>query len=134
MIKNKENAIKVVNEFIGNRIELEKWYQDIKPYLKAIVLYGSVAKGTNRKDSDIDVLFVLPIEIEKKYTEGEYFYKYKGREINIVIRSIEKLRKISNEKYNLFQAEIFYKSEIIWQKDDEINKLLNKIKLKGGLN
>jgi len=37
-------------------------------------LYGSVAKGTNRGDSDIDILLIVPLEVEQTYTSGEYFY------------------------------------------------------------
>lgn len=125
---NKQESLKVVRLFLKNTIEKEEWYQEIKPYLKAIILYGSVAKGTNRADSDIDILFILPIEVEKKYTQGEYFYHFENKEINIVIRSIEKLRKIAGEKFNSFEAEVFRDSKIIWQKDNEVKQLIDQIR------
>lgn len=127
VIKNKSEAIKIVNEFISDQLESEKWYQDIRPELKAIILYGSVVKGTNNEDSDIDILFILPIKIEEKYTQGEYSYNYKGEEVNIVIRSIEKLGEIARGEFDAFQVEIFRESEIIWQKDNEVNELLYRI-------
>lgn len=123
---SKPKAIEIIKRFLENGIT-EEWYQNINPYLKAVILYGSVAKGINRPDSDIDILFVLPLEIEEKYTKGEYLYKYDDYEINIVIRSIERLRKIAKQSYDSFQAEVFRESEIIWQKDDEVQKLLEKI-------
>ena len=78
--------------------------------MKAFILYGSVAKETNRPDSDIDILIILPLEQEKRYAKGEYFYEYKGFLINIVLRSIEKLRKIVEEKKDLFQKKVFRKA------------------------
>ena len=123
----KEQAIELIKKFIEFELVNESWYQNIKEYLSAIVLYGSVAKGINRTDSDIDVLFFLPLEIEEKYTAGEYVYQFEGREVNIVIRSIEKLRKIAKEKSDEFQKEIFRDSEIIWSKDGEARELMNII-------
>ena len=128
MILSKQKALEIVNQFLDKEIVLEKWYQDVKPHLKAIILYGSVAKGTNREDSDIDIIFILPIEIEEKYTKGEYSYKYQDQEINIVIRSIEGLKKIASGNFDSFQSDVFRDSEIIWQKDDEAANLIDKIK------
>ncbi len=122
-----EKYQELIKDFLKKRIISELWYQDIEGYLKAIILYGSVAKGTNRSDSDIDLLFILPIDVEKKYTKGEYVYQYNGKEYNIVIRSIEKLREIAGGKPDLFQAEIFRKSIVVWKKDDEVSKLIFEI-------
>jgi len=122
-----EKFLSEIKSFLDEIIINEEWYQNIKKDLKAIVLYGSAAKGINRHDSDIDLLFILPIEIEEKYTKGEYFYQYRGQEFNIVIRSIEKLREITSGKPDLFQAEIFRKNIIIWEKDSEVKNLINKI-------
>jgi predicted nucleotidyltransferase len=83
-----------------------------------------VAKETNRPDSDIDILLIMPLDIEEKYTMGEYFYDYREQKINIVIRSIEKLRRIAEEKNDIFQKEIFRGAEILEETDDEVRKLL----------
>jgi len=120
---NKEKALKLVGDFISEELEKESWYQKIKEDIKAIILYGSVAKGTNRPDSDIDVLIILPLKTEKKFTKGEYFYKHKNYEINIVLRSIEKLRKI-NFKKDGFQKEIFRNAEFIFEKDNKVREIL----------
>jgi len=45
----------------------------------------------------------LPLGIEQKYTVGEYFYNYKDISINIVLRSIEKLRKIAKSQNDTAQ-------------------------------
>ena len=106
---NKNQAIKIAKEFLETELEKEAWLLNVRPHITASSLYGSVAKGTNRQGSDIDVLIILPLEQEKKYTKGEYFYDYKNQKINIVLRSIEKLRKISSEKKDIFQKEVFRK-------------------------
>lgn len=124
---NKKQAIELIKKFIEFELVDELWYQNIKGYLGAIILYGSVAKGVNRADSDIDILFFLPLEIEEKYTTGEYVYQFEGKEINIVIRSIEKLRRIAEGKSDEFQKEVFRDSEIIFSKDEEIGELINMI-------
>lgn len=125
---NKKQAVELIRRFIDRELDEEGWYQNIKEHLLAIILYGSVAKGINRVDSDIDILFILPLEIEEKYTAGEYFYNYEGKEINIVVRSIEKLRMIANGGNDAFQKEVFRDAEIIWSRDDEVANLLRKIR------
>jgi len=124
---NKNKAVQIIKEFIKNSLSKEKWYQHIKPHIKAIILYGSMAKGTNCPNSDIDFLIILPLAIEKKYTKGEYVYHYKNQEINIVLRSIERLRKLAKNKKNKFQIEVFRNSEIIWEKDNEVKTLIKEI-------
>jgi len=123
----KKEAIKIVKEFLKTKLERKGWFSNVKPHIKAFILYGSVAKGTNRPDSDIDIMLILPLETEKKYTEGEYFYDYQGQKINIVLRSIEKLRRIAEEKNDQFQKEVFRKSEILIDRDGEIRGLLKEI-------
>lgn len=119
----RNEAIEIINEFIKKSLVNKVWYKNIKPFVKAIVFYGSTAKGINRVDSDIDIYLITPLNAEEKYTKGEYFYKFKNREINIVLRSIERLRNLAKEK-NDFEKEVFRDSEIIWEKDDEVKKLI----------
>lgn len=120
-------AVKLIREFIFDVLPSEVWFQKINPHVKAIILYGSVAKGVNREDSDVDVLIILPLKIEDKYTVGEYFYDFRGYQINIVVRSIERLRTIANEAKDKFQKEVFRNSILIDSKDGEVESLLNKI-------
>lgn len=129
-IITKKQAIELVKIFVELQLCNELWYQNVKEHLSAIVFYGSVAKGINRVDSDIDILIILPLEIEDKYTTGEYFYQFEDREVNIVIRSIEKLRKIAEEKNDVFQKEVFRDAEIIWSRDGEVAHLLTEIEPK----
>lgn len=121
-----KQAIKLYKQFASDVLTNEKWYKSISQYIKATLLYGSVAKGTNRKESDIDILIIVPLEIEEKYTLGEYFYTYEGNEINIVLRSIEKLRTVAKEQKDAFQKEVF-RNAIIINSDDETKILLEII-------
>ena len=121
-------AIKLVGRFIDEELPQAEWYQKIASVVKAVIFYGSRAKEINRPDSDIDILLIVPLEVEKKYTAGEYFFQYEGWEINIVLRSIERLRSIAEEGIDVSEAEIFRKSEIIWESNDEVRGLVEKIK------
>ncbi len=124
---NKNQAIEIAKDFLKTNLENEDWFVKIKPFVKAFVLYGSVAKEISRSDSDIDIMIILPLEQEERHTKGEYFYDYKGHKINIVLRSIEKLRKIAEEKIDLLQKEIFRKSEILLDNDGEVAGLFKEI-------
>ena len=125
---NKNQAIILVKNFLNDELIKENWFVKVNPFAKAFILYGSVAKGTNRPDSDIDVLLILPLEKEKEYTKGEYFYDYKNFKINIVLRSVEKLRKIAEEHNDSKQKEIFMKAEVLMDIDGEVSNLLKEIR------
>jgi predicted nucleotidyltransferase len=127
MISQKE-AVAIYNQFFIDVLYAEEWYKNIVPHIKATLLFGSVAKGTNRNHSDIDILLILPLKIEEKYTKGEYFYNYQNHEINIVLRSIEKLRLIAKEQKDHFQKEVFRNSIIISSASDEVKSLLKEVK------
>ncbi len=125
---SKADAVRVLKDFIREELPEKEWYKNISPYVKAILLYGSTAKGLNRADSDVDVLIIVPLAIEKKYTKGEYVYSFRGREINIVLRSVERLRELAEKHDDSFQAEVFRESEILWEADSEVRELVGKIR------
>lgn len=124
---NRNQAIEIAEDFLKTELEKESWFLKVRPHVKAFILYGSMVKEVNKPDSDIDVMIILPLEQEKKYTKGEYFYDYQGEKVNIVLRSIEKLRKIVSEKKDLFQKEIFRKSKVLMDNDGEVSDLLKEI-------
>lgn len=120
-------AIALFREFVTTTLCTEPWYRDITPHIRATLLYGSVAKGTNRPDSDIDILLLVPLAIEEAYTAGEYFYTYQNQEINIVLRSIERLRRIADAATDQFQKEVFRDAVILSAIDKEVDRLLQQI-------
>lgn len=124
---NSQLAEKLIKVFIRDFLATKIWYKNIKPFIKATILYGSISRGNNTPKSDIDIMIVLPLEFEEKYTQGEYFYNYGGQVFNIVLRSIERLRKIAKEQNSEFQKEIFRKSVIIDAMDTEVEELLEEI-------
>lgn len=127
---SKSDAVFVLKRFISEELVNQDWYKKIKPYVKAMVLYGSVAKEKNRIDSDIDFLIFIPLHIEEKYTKGEYFFNFEGHEINTVLRSIERLRTIAEKNNDEFEKEVFRGSEILFEQDNEVRLLINNIENK----
>ncbi len=125
---SRKQGIELLKSYIDTKLPKLRWYKQIKPYIKAIVFYGSTAKGLNRPDSDLDILIFVPLKIEAKYTKGEYFYKFNGREINIVLRSIERLRKLGKEQNNSFESEVFRKCRILYELDSEVRILVKQIR------
>jgi predicted nucleotidyltransferase len=123
---DQKQAIKIYKECSEKILVHEHWYQNVIPFVEAILLYGSIAKGTNRNDSDIDILLILPLGIEEKFTIGEYFYQFGGHVINIVLRSIEKMRYIADEHKDTFQKEVF-RDAVIIDSNKEVESLLTRI-------
>lgn len=124
---NKLEATRIAKNFIATDLKKVDWFVSVESYIKAIIFYGSRAKETNREDSGIDILIILPLEQEEKHTLGEYVYNYENIEINIVLRSIEKLRTIAKERKDSFQKEVFRGSEILVDTDGEVTTLLREI-------
>lgn len=124
---NRTDAIALLRRFLKVNTGILKWYRLVKPYIKAIVFYGSTAKGLNKSGSDLDMLIFVPLEIEKKFTKGEYVYTFYGRKIDIVLRSIERLRLLAEESGNDFEKEVFRDCEILHEADAEVSKLIKKI-------
>lgn len=124
---SREEAIALLYDYIKDELVQLIWFKHIQPFVKAIVFYGSTAKGLNTQTSDVDVIIFVPLAIEKKYTAGEYVCSFTGREINIVLRSIERLRTLAQEQNNTFEAEIFRHCEILFESDAEVRTLLSKI-------
>lgn len=124
-----QQAVEIYKQFAGEVLAGEQWYKDIAPHIAATLLYGSVAKGNNRPDSDIDFLIFVPLAIEERYTAGEYFYDFNGQQINIVLRSIERLRDIALKHDDTFQQEVF-REAVITESTAEVKRLLDEIGIK----
>ena len=119
-------AEEILVRFVKAELTTKDWYKHVENSVSAIIFYGSTAKGTNRIDSDLDLLVILPLAEEEAYTEGEYVYHFEGQEINIVLRSIERLCVLAERHDDLYQAEVFDQSQILWERDSEVSDLIKK--------
>jgi len=124
----KKEAIVVLKEFIALILVNEEWYKSCVNVIELIILYGSVAHQTNRIDSDIDIALFMPLDYEHRFTKGEYFYNFEGYEINIVIKSTERLHAQIERGITVQDKHVFTDVEIIFAKDRTIRR---KVKVLG---
>ncbi len=67
----------------------------------AIILYGSVAKGTDAANSDIDILIISGKDQKISQIKAE---KYLKREVSIIVRSYEAWRRIAKKDKAFYDA------------------------------
>lgn len=70
---------------MAKKTSLEKIKKNIKEYIqileadgfpiKKVILYGSYAKGTSRKDSDIDICIISKNFGKDPHQEGKYLFR-----------------------------------------------------------
>ncbi len=86
------------NEFYTANKELKLVLEDLvkslsqKSNASSIILFGSYAKGTAIKESDIDILLLSKKNKKTEKTAKEIYAKY-GREVNIITITPEKAKK-----------------------------------------
>lgn len=56
--------IKIINELVIGILEV------MKPFVVQIILYGSVARGTDTEESDVDVAVIIKGGLDKDMEEG----------------------------------------------------------------
>jgi len=97
------SEIEKKNEFYNSNKEIKVMLEDFVCSAKllnpiSIVLFGSYAKGTATKESDIDILLISKTKIDKKIDNivnkiiKEMYAKY-GKEINVILMSIKDFKK-----------------------------------------
>jgi len=97
------SEIEKKNEFYNSNKEIKVMLEDFVCSAKllnpiSIVLFGSYAKGTATKESDIDILLISKTKIDKKIDNivnkiiKEMYAKY-GKEINVILMSIKYFKK-----------------------------------------
>lgn len=70
------------------RQEAKKYAQEVEDKIsgvKTVVLFGSVAKGTPKLDSDIDILILVKKEVEEKEQDANRIASKYEREKNVTI-------------------------------------------------
>ncbi|AKA72984.1 nucleotidyltransferase domain-containing protein [Saccharolobus solfataricus] len=128
----KEPYAKLLNDMV--KIMREEFKDD----LISVVLYGSVARGDNRNDSDVDLLIVidnLPMDgilkrirlfetkVEDKLNLDEYWSKGYYISLSPILKTPEEAGKISP-----LYLDMVYDAVILYDKDQFFTKILQKLK------
>jgi predicted nucleotidyltransferase len=92
------SEIEKKNDFYGSNKELKIILEDFVKSaestiaLISIVLFGSYAKGTATKESDIDILLISRTKAGIDKTTKEVYAKY-GKELNVVVMAPEDFKR-----------------------------------------
>ncbi len=92
------SEIEKKNEFYNSNKELKVILEDFVKSVESInnpisiVLFGSYAKGTATKESDIDILLIIKIKSGIDKVTKEAYAKY-GKEVNTVVMTSDDLKK-----------------------------------------
>ncbi len=120
------SEIEKKDEFYASNKELGLVLEDFSRSVKSdlnitsIVLFGSYAKGTAKKDSDIDILILSKRKVDVDKIIKEIYAKY-GREINAINMACSDFKK---QKDKPLIKEIINNHYIIYGAEEFINCLL----------
>ncbi|QXJ32282.1 nucleotidyltransferase domain-containing protein [Saccharolobus shibatae] len=121
---------------LNNMIKIMK--EEFKDDLISVVLYGSVARGDNRNDSDVDILIVMDnlprdsmlkrirlfeTKVEDKLNLDEYWNKGYYVSLSPILKTPEEAGKISP-----LYLDMVYDALILYDKDEFFTKILQKLK------
>ncbi|MBB5253552.1 nucleotidyltransferase domain-containing protein [Sulfurisphaera ohwakuensis] len=114
--------------------------EEFKDDLISIVLYGSVARGDNRNDSDVDLLIVMnnlpkdsmlkrirlfETRVEDKLNLDEYWNKGYYISLSPILKTPDEAEKISP-----LYLDMVYDAVILYDKDQFFTRILEKLKEK----
>ncbi|WP_456321599.1 nucleotidyltransferase domain-containing protein [Palaeococcus sp. (in: euryarchaeotes)] len=89
-----------------------------EPWMKSLGVYGSYAKGENRRESDIDIWILtdqMPSIEKTAYLQGRLRGEI-GRDIDLLILTPDKLKRI-RQNDPIFYYSIVFGSILIWGED-----------------
>src|SRR3972149_4327380 len=123
---------------LARLIELSKIHY--KEKLISLVLYGSVARGTAKQDSDIDIILIIDnlsykesmnrfLLVEQKLKESQEFISIKESGYSPEIRPILFSQEEASESRYIF-LDIVNDGIILYDKNDFFKKRLEKLKKK----
>jgi len=102
------------------KLILENFIDLIKKETYSVILFGSYAKGTAVRDSDLDILIIVKNKILINKVIRELYAKY-GKEINVIMLTLEEfaqqmdkefVKEIIRNHYILYGTEIFTKEAV----------------------
>lgn len=123
---------------LNNMVKIMK--EEFKDDLISVVLYGSVARGDNRNDSDVDLLIIInnlpedsmlkritlfEIKVEDKLNLNEYWKDGYYISLSPILKTPKEAEKISP-----LYLDMVYDAIILYDKDQFFTKILLKLKEK----
>jgi len=97
-----------------NIYSMQKLIDQLKPYCKRIVLFGSCAEGLDVRESDIDLL-VLTQEREKVMEEASAYQKNLDRKLSPIVVNANELAKLKREDKPLYER--IAKGIVLWESE-----------------
>jgi predicted nucleotidyltransferase len=121
---------------LNNMIKIMK--EEFKDDLISVVLYGSIARGDNRNDSDVDLLIIIKnlpkdsmlkrirlfeTKVEDKLNLDEYWKNGYYISLSPILKTPEEAEKISP-----LYLDMVYDAIILYDKNQFFTKILQKLK------
>jgi len=121
---------------LNNMVKIMK--EEFKDDLTSVVLYGSVARGDNRNDSDVDLLIIIKnlpkdsmlkrirlfeTKVEDKLNLDEYWKNGYYISLSPILKTPEEAEKISP-----LYLDMAYDAIILYDKNQFFTKILQKLK------
>jgi len=121
---------------LNNMVKIIK--KEFKDDLTSVVLYGSVARGDNRNDSDVDLLIIIKnlpkdsmlkrirlfeTKVEDKLNLDEYWKNGYYISLSPILKTPEEAEKISP-----LYLDMAYDAIILYDKNQFFTKILQKLK------
>ena len=95
-----------------NLLGINRLVEEVKPYARLIILFGSCATGDDKLNSDI-YLFIVADDDDKDFVRDEVSSYKIDREINLVI--VNTLELIDMEETDKVFVEEIYKGIKLWE-------------------
>lgn len=99
-------------KILRNTFMLKPLVDRLKPYSKKVVLFGSTSKGTDTKESDVD-LFILSSEKQDVSNKISSFNRKLEKKINPIVVDSNELAKMKREDPPLYDN--IDRGTILWQ-------------------
>ncbi|BDB98483.1 nucleotidyltransferase domain-containing protein [Saccharolobus caldissimus] len=121
---------------LNNMVKIMK--EEFKDDLISVILYGSVARGDNRNDSDVDLLIIIKnlpkdsmlkrirlfeTKVEDKLNLDEYWKNGYYISLSPILKTPEEAEKISP-----LYLDMVYDAIILYDKNQFFTKILQKLK------